>query len=506
MTTAQAGQAAPAPLLACRGLSKSYGGIAALSSADLDLMSGTIHGIIGPNGAGKSTLVKLLAGVIKRDEGVILLNGEEMNFQDPAAAQNHQIVLMPQEIELLQRSSIVDNVTLGAESRRYGLRSGRACAERAKRSLDAVGLEVGVRLSADQLSKAQQRILMIARALNREARVLILDEPTAGLPPREAALVMAAVRRVAAVEQATVVYVSHHLSEVADLCDRVTCVTNGRIVATVEGDDVRRDGLIRLVLGAAGAGGAPTHGQRPEPVNASSTDWSLELRDVVGKQLAGASLVARRGEVLGLTGLMGSGVAELVDMIVGVTWPTKGTITIDGAEVGYRSPAGALAHGIGYLAADRSEAAFRGMSIRENVTISALGRWFGRLGIIRPTRERKQARAHLLSVSVHGDSERPLALLSGGNQQRALLARLIAADTRILVFNEPSVGVDVAARAEVWALMRSLIADRVLVVASSEPEELVALCDRVVCIKHGVVAVVLEGAQVTEEAIAHAIS
>ena len=490
--------------LSCRGVTKRYGGVVALAGLDLDLHAGEVHGLIGPNGAGKSTLVKILAAAVRRDGGTIRLDGAEIDLHGPVEAQQHRLVLMPQEIAIVPGTNVVDNVTLGAEAMRYGFRSARECRRQAEAALAAVGLDVDPMAPAGSLSAAQQRMLMMARALDREARLLILDEPTAGLPGPQAALVSEAVRRLVD-HRLTVIYVSHHLSEVAALCDRVSCVREGRVVTTLSGEGIAKDRLVSALLGSTGE-------QRPAGSPSVTVGRSngaapgVELCGVSGARLNQVSMAAGPGGVLGVTGLLGSGVTELVRILVGAERPRSGTVRIGGTDRTLASPADALDHGVGYLAGDRTLAALPGMSIRENVSLAALARWFGRLGLLRRREERARVDSHLGALSVTAHAERPLGSLSGGTQQRALVARLLAADAGVLVLDEPTVGVDVGARGELWDALRAIASERTVIVASSEPEELVALCDRVVCIRDGRVVAVLEGAAIDEDEITHAVA
>jgi ABC-type sugar transport system ATPase subunit len=497
-TTAQT-----ASWLVCRGVSKQYGGVQALSAVDLDLRPGEVHGLIGPNGAGKSTLAKIMAGAVQRDAGSVEVDGVETHFHDPAAAAGHGLVLMPQEIALVPAASVIDNVNLGAEPVRHGLRWDAECRREAAAALALLDLEIDPEAQAGSLSAAHQRMLMMARAAHRDARLLILDEPTAGLPPHEAELVGQAVRKLGGGEL-TIVYVSHHLSEVAELCDRVTCVRGGRIAATLEDSEVTKDRLVELIIGTP-AEVASVPEQRETAVETEDRG-GIELRDISGKRLRGVSLSAPVGQVTGVTGLLGSGVTELVECLVGAARPELGGVFLDGRLVSMSSPADALDHRIAYLAGDRTRAAFKSMSIRANVSVAALRDWFGRIGLLRAGVERDRAGVALAQLSVKGDDERPIAALSGGNQQRALVARLIAADARVLVLDEPTVGVDVGARAELWDAVRRLAPDRAIVVASSDPDELCALCDQVVCIRNGRIATVLERDMITDQEITAAIA
>jgi ABC-type sugar transport system ATPase subunit len=496
-------EGATEPWLRCRGIVKRYGGVTALTGVDLDLRAGEVVGLIGPNGAGKSTLSKILAGAVRRDEGSIHLDGESVDFSSPAIAQHHRLVLMPQEIALVPDLTLVENVTLGAEATTWGLRSPTRCRQEAVAALDRVGLEVDPEALAGSLPAPHQRMLMMARAVHREARLLILDEPTAGLAEHEAQLVVAAVRRLLD-HQLTVIYVSHHLSEVAELADRVVCVRESKVAADLEKHQISRSVLVNLLLDVDPD--AEQQVREAKSQHEIAGEPCVRLSGVSGRRLSQVSLDASVGEVVGVTGLLGSGVAELVSFVVGSAQPRTGDYELHGCRVSLASPAEALDRGVGYLPGDRVRASFSTLPIRENVSLPALRGWFGRLGLISRSRERRLVGAALEVLSVKTQQDLPIGALSGGNQQRALVARLIAADVRVIVLDEPTVGVDIRARAELWTAMRDLAKDRAVIVASSDPEELAALADRVVCIRHGQVAAVLEHDAVTEHAITDAIA
>lgn len=487
--------------LSCRGVVKRYGGVTALSGVDLDVQAGTVLGLIGPNGAGKSTLAKILAGAVAPDEGTITVDDTEIHLHDPADAQHRGLVMMPQEIAVVPDATVADNITLGVEPSRRGLLDGGANRREAQIALDAVGLEVDPGALAGELPPPYQRMLMMARAIHRRARLLILDEPTAGLAEHEASMVVEAVRRTLG-HDLSVIYVSHHLSEVAALADRVVCVRESRIAGDLLGEQVTRNALVEMMLGVEpGAVEDPI-----EAMPAGASEVRYELEAVCGRRLDHVSLQAGPGRVVGVTGLLGSGVAELVSIVVGAARPTEGVIRLDGAEISMSSPADALGLGVGYLPGDRGRSAFLELPIRENVSLPALGRWFGRIGLISRRRERREVASCLSTLSVAGDAERPISALSGGNQQRALVARLLATQAQVIVLDEPTVGVDIQARAELWNAVRQLATERTIIVASSDPEELCFIADLVVCIKQGRVAEVIERRDLTVRTITNAIA
>lgn len=507
MSIATTGEAVVDPgWMSVGGVEKNYGGVRALRGVDLQLRANQVYGFIGPNGAGKSTLMKILTGSVVPDRGELVIDAQRVELNGPSQARARGLVLMPQEMTLVPDFSVTENITLGAEVTRFGARSPRRCKESAQSALEMVGLDVDPSALASNLAPVEQRLLMLAKALSQDTRLLVLDEPTAGLPPALARQVTDTVLRLRN-HGLTIVYVSHHLTEVAALSDHVVCIREGVVSARLSGDQISKDSLIDAVVGSPAA--TPSRAStaaRGRASGAFTTRLELNLDGISGERLRDVSLRARSGEVTGLTGLLGSGVSELVGIIGGSVRPLAGTMALGGRTISPRSPADALALGIGTVTGDRSRSALLSRTVRDNVSVTALRKWFGWLGVIRRGEERRRVGAALDSLSVHGDPERPLSALSGGNQQRVLVSRLLAADLEVMIFDDPTVGVDVASRAQLWEELRALAESRVVLVASGEPEELMGVCDRVVCIHDGRMSDVLEGVEITEVAIARASS
>ncbi len=498
---------AGAPWLVARGITKHYGGVKALRGADLELRPGQFHGLIGPNGAGKSTLVNILSGATTPDTGEITAEGSELRLHDPADGIRHHVVLMPQKLAIIPGATIADNITLGREPSSRGLWSPSENRRRAAAAMEIVGLGLDPRGQVSELSAVEKRLVMLARAIDQRPRLLILDEPTSGLPPNEAALVISAVKglmRNSALS--TVLFVSHDLSDVAEASDAVTCVREGVTVESLVGDAITKERLVELMLGAQTAGRETVSVEDFAREAPAETQHSIAVEGLHGALLKGVSAQFSANSVTGVAGLLGSGGDELLSVLVGSKAPSAGGVLIDGHVQKLKSPAHALKLGICYLGGERTSTTFPGHPIRENVSVSALGKWFGRLGFMSNAREREGVTTPLAALSVEADPERHFATLSGGNQQRALIARLIAADTSVVVIKEPTVGVDVRARQQLWDAVRALSTGRTVIVASGEPEELVALCDRVLCIRRGRLVAELEGSQLSEHAITAAIS
>lgn len=504
--SASSTKAPPTPWLEAREIVKSFGGVRALRGASLELREGDFHGLIGPNGAGKSTLVNVLSGAIAPDEGGIIIHGESVRLHDPAEAIDQRVVLMPQKLAVIPNCTIADNITLGREPSARGIWSARQARQRAATAMATIGLDLDPSQSVDALSPVEKRLIMLARAIDQDPRLLILDEPTSGLPPHEAHLVLRTVQSLMRSSAlSTVLFVSHDLSDVASASDAVTCIREGVAIQTLRGSDITKPRLVDLMLGLTPHTPSPDSSSELAREEDESRH-SLELDRVTAVTLREVSARFTANRVTGVAGLLGSGESELMQVLAGVTRPVSGQVLIDGKPQQLRSPAHALRHGIAFLGGERSTTAFSTLSIRENVSVSALQRWFGRLGLLSTRRERRNVAEPLAALSVQADPDRGMSTLSGGNQQRALISRLLAVDAPIVVIKEPTVGVDIGARQQLWEAVRALAHGRTVVVASGDTEELTALCDRVICMRRGAVVRVLEGADVNEHAITAAIS
>lgn len=514
-----------ASVIKCRGIEKRYGGIHALKGVDLTLTAGRVHGLIGPNGAGKSTLVKILVGAERADVGSISIDDVEVNYSTPESALRHGVALMPQELSIVSTMSVVENVTLGSEVGVWGIRSRRRCADAATAVLALLDIDVPPNIDVEGLSGAYKRLIMMARALHKGAQCIVLDEPTAGLHPNEMGLVRRAISRLSSEWGVTILLVSHHLSEVAELCEEVVCIGAGREVAHLRRGEVTADALITTMHGAVDSAASPRSPDAPissydddrrdcEETELSISDAasggassvrSLSLKKVSGARLDDVSIHAEIGEVVGVTGLLGSGMSDVADLLLGAEQPREGKLMINGRECQLGGPDAAARSGIGYTSGERARIAFPNLSIRWNTSISALSQWFGAFGLTRRSREHRKVRATLEQFELPDRDRLDLSSLSGGNQQRVLLARLLAAQFRVLILDEPTVGVDIVARESIWSVVRDLRGDHVVIVISGENDELMAMCDRVYCIRGGKISAELTGEKLTSRCITEAI-
>jgi monosaccharide-transporting ATPase len=465
------------PRLEAAGLTKRYGGVLALEDASLTAHAGIVRGLVGANGAGKSTLVKCLTGIVRPTDGSVRVDGRPLQLGRPVQALRAGIASVPQELTVAPTLTVAANIMLGHEPRRQiGLVRDRELGRRAAEALESVSLDVALDAPVGQLPLIEQRIVMIARALSFDARVVIFDEPTATISPHEAELLLQTVRRLAN-RGVSVIYVSHHLREIEAVCDAVTVLRDGRVIADLE--QATHAKLVELL--APRAEWRASTGRDRQPVGSVV----LELRSVTGPRLREVSLAVREGEIVGLAGLAGSGAREVLLTVCGVAPVTAGSIWLDGRRLRSESARSSVEHGVGFLPGDRSLGTFPTQVVRHNVALPSLRR-YARLGFIDGGRE-KSAVAQLLDrVALRASTEDAITSLSGGNQQKALVARWIGSDARVLLLDDPTAGVDVATRPEIHAQIRALSEGGVAVLLVSTDEvELAELSDRMVVFERG---------------------
>ena len=487
---------APSGLL-LRNIVKAYGGVVAVKGVTLSVAAGEVHAVVGENGAGKSTLMKILSGAIPKDEGSILVDGSEVEFRSPADALLAGVSRIPQELQLVPGMTVAENIVLGAEPKRPGTPFLDAGARDgiASRALSQLGETIDLRTPVGTLSVARRQIVELARALSRKAKILALDEPTAALSDHEIAGLFRLIRRLKS-EGVAILYISHRLDEVFEIADTVTVLRDGEVVATGAASTFDRASMIRHMVGRE----LPGRGVR-EP--AATGDELLRLEDIAGSGLSGIDLAVRRGEVVGVAGLVGSGRTELLRLIFGADARTGGRMRVDGREVDPRSPRAAIELGIGLLTEDRDRLGLLPqMNVRENITIAGLLR-FCRGPFIAFGREVAAARGHAEALRIKAASvESPVSTLSGGNRQKVVLARWLETRSRLLLFDEPSAGVDVSARHEIHKVIGELAAGGCgVIVVSSDLDELLAVADRIVVMHEGRIAGELSAGAATRSGI-----
>ncbi len=484
-----------APRLEMRGIGKSFLGTVVLEDVDLTCAPGEVHAVVGENGAGKSTLMKVLAGVHAPDAGEIVIDGEPRTFHHPVQAQEAGVAIIYQEFNLLPERTVAENVWVGREPGRFGLVDrGRMHAD-TQRLLDELGeRSFGPRTAVRTLSVAQQQVVEVVKARSLDARIVVMDEPTAALAGDEAEALLALVRRLR--EQGiAVLYISHRLREVFAVADRITVLKDGRRVDTVAPADTTPGRLVTMMVGRELDAYFPDRAT-PEDIG----DVRLAVRGGANALLAGIDLEVRAGEIVGIGGLQGAGRTELVRAVFGADPFTEGTVEVDGRPRRLRSPRAGIGAGLGFLTEDRkAEGLVLGQSVRDNTLLAR------RSGAVRGRRvaatdvEALAAVTELRAASL----EQEVRFLSGGNQQKVVLAKWLALEPGVLLFDEPTRGIDVGAKAAIHDLMRDLARQgRAIVMISSELPELIGLSDRIVVLHEGRIAGELPAGATEQQVIA----
>lgn len=490
------------PVLLMQGICKAFPGVVALDGVDLDVRRGEVHVLLGENGAGKSTLMKILAGALKKDEGTIVLDGGRVTIRDPRHARDLGIAIIYQELHLVPHLNVGENILLGREPMRgNGLIDQSRLLRSAQSVLDDLHTGLDARTPVRSLSIAQQQVVEIVRAISLNARLLVMDEPTSALTETEIRTLFDTIRRLKK-SGVSVIYISHRLDEIFEIGDRVTVLLDGRKVGTYGLDEVTRPQLIRLMANR----------EIKEHFPRIRIPPGEEILRVRGLSREGAlhdiSFTLHRGEILGVAGLLGSGRTELARALFGLDRPVSGEVSIRGGPAGRMTPARAIRNGIGFLTEDRkSQGLILKLSVKENIVLASLDR-MSTLGVVRTGEERLAANRFVqeLRIRTPGIGQRVLAL-SGGNQQKVLLSRWLCSGAEIVIFDEPTRGIDIGAKVEIYRLMNSLTAQGagVLMISSDLPE-ILGMSDRILVMRRGSVVAEIAAADATqEEVLRHAL-
>jgi ribose transport system ATP-binding protein len=492
------------PFVAVRNITKSFGGAQALKGVSLEIVPSEVHGLVGANGAGKSTLIKILAGLVHPDGGTIEIDGRPVSIETPHRATDLGMNFIHQELAFVPGMTVLQNIMLGIPKRsRFGLVDWRAIARDVAPIAKRVGITAPLGANVKGLSTAENWLISICRALVRKARLIVMDEPTASLSASESDKLFAIVRDLSA-SGVAVLYVSHRLDEILDLCHRVTVFRDGWSVQEFDKKHLTRQGLVEAIVGGRPVNQAPVRHSAAGRKVVLSVDGLRRL-----PRVRGVSFELHEGEVLGVGGLVGAGRTELVRLIYGADRPDGGRMGLDGRPFAPRSPHAAVKAGLGLVPEERrAEGLILSKSLAFNVSLANLRRI-----VMSPALPlvSSRARANLaletiraLSIKTQG-IEMPVGRLSGGNQQKVVIGRWITRAPRVLILDEPTRGVDVGARAEIHRLIRTLAEKGLAVlVVSSEPEELPDVCDRVLVMAEGRIVRELSGAAVSRTAIVEA--
>ncbi|EUC12255.1 monosaccharide ABC transporter ATP-binding protein, CUT2 family [Burkholderia sp. YR290] len=489
--------ASPVPRLELRKISKSFPGVRALSDVDLQLYPGEVHMLLGENGAGKSSLMKVLFGAYRADAGEFFFDGEPVAIGSPADAKRLGIAVIFQEFSLVPHLSIAQNIYLGREPRnRFGLVDHRRMHADAAAVLGELGLAYDTRMQAVELGVAQQQMVEIAKALSHDARVLVMDEPTAAISDREADALFAVVHRLRDAGVA-IVYISHRMKEVFDLGDRVTVLRDGRLVKSMLASDTKPDELIALMVGRS-VGTAYQRRYVGKP-----GDMALEVKQLrTATGVNGVDLYVRCGEIVGLSGLVGAGRSEVVRAVFGADPIQSGRVEIFGEEVS-GGPHKVAARGVGLIPENRKQEGLAlTRSVHENLLAASLWRLFPK-GFYRVAQAKRATRELIDSLRIApGEPAKRAQFLSGGNQQKIVIGKWLSAGCRLFIFDEPTRGIDIGAKTEIFALIERLVEEGAAVLLiSSELSEIVHVCDRAYVMREGTISGELPKDQLSERNI-----
>ncbi len=484
-------------LLSVNDVTKRYPGVTALDSVSLSIDAGEVLALIGENGAGKSTLMKILGGVVRPDSGTITINGAPAKIDSVNAAAAYGIAFIHQELNVLDNLDVAGNVFLGREPRKFGLLDNRKMRSDAEKLLVQLGLPISVDTPLTKLSLAQQQMVEIAKALSMNAKVLIMDEPSSSLTLSETEKLLGLVKQLSAQEVA-VIYISHRLTEVLEIADRVVGLKDGKNAGQLSKSEITKDAMVRMMVGRDLERNAF---QSPTELGAGRLQVeSLRTRRYPEQAV---SFEVRSGEIFCLAGLVGAGRSELVQTIFGADSAVGGSVKMDGKVLVLRSPISAIAAGIGLVPEDRRNVGLlTAWSIRDNTSLASLSD-YANLGLIQGARETEAAQKQSLALAVKATSVSVSAgNLSGGNQQKVVLGKWLLRKPKLLILDEPTRGVDVGAKAEIYQIARKLTEEGVAVLmVSSDMEEVISVSDRIGVMHEGKLTGILTRDEVTEEKI-----
>lgn len=484
-------------ILSMEGIVKVFGGVHALNGVRLDLEEGEIHALIGENGAGKSTLMKILLGMYSADAGKILLKGKEVHFKSPSDALENGISMIHQEISLVQEMDISENIWLGREKlfKTRGFLNRKKRFEETKKLLEDLGIDLDPGRKVSELSVANMQLVELARAVSYHSDIIIMDEPTSALTNKEIALLYKIVRKLAK-ENTAIIFISHKLEEIYEICQRVTVLRDGTFVATKKTEELPMSELIKMIVGRK-------ESNLYEKSKTATDELVLEVKNLSQKGVfQDISFQVHRGEVIGFSGLMGAGRTEIMEAIFGITRPDSGEILYKGQKIENKSPKEAVKNKIGMVTEDRLRTgAIQTLSVKGNTTIVAMDEVQNKLGLFSHAKERTffEKSAEEFDVK-YGSPNELIGQLSGGNQQKVIFARWLSVKPEILILDEPTRGIDIGSKNEIYHLISALAEKGMaILLVSSEMPELLALSDRIHVVREGRIVYSCDREKATQE-------
>ncbi len=482
-------------ILTLKNITKEFPGVKALDDVTINIERGTIHGLVGENGAGKSTLIKVLAGIYQPNKGEIILDGKPCRFNSPIEARRAGISVVHQEIKLAEPLSVAENMFLGNVQLKNGLVDWKGMRRRAREIVEDLGMDIDINAQVSSLTVAKKQIVEIMHAINNNSRILIMDEPSAVLTDRELEVMFRIVKQLRD-EGITIIYISHRLDEIFGLCSNVSVLRDGRHIDTIPVASVDRQGLINMMVGREMGQEYPK-----EVGNVGGT--ILEVKNLSRGILQDISFEVKSGEVFGISGLVGAGRTELARAILGIDKPESGEVYVRGKKVHYRTFADAIRDGLGLIPEDRKlQGLVQIMSVKRNTTLVNMKRVL-RAGVISSSLEEKLSKEYADKLHVVTPSmETEVQYLSGGNQQKVVIAKWLFQNSEILFLDEPTRGIDVGAKAEIYRLINRMAKEgKTIIMISSEMPELLGMCDRIMVMHEGHKMGELNAAEATQEKI-----
>ncbi len=489
-------------LVTMTGIEKRFPGVYALKSVNFELKSGEVHALMGENGAGKSTLMKILSGIYEKDSGSLQVLGEETELDGPRAAQDLGIGIIHQELSLMNDLTVAQNIFIGREPRKtFGRLDETALNRKTEEIFSSMNLTLDPKTVVGELTIAKQQMVEIAKALSYKSRILIMDEPTAALNDAEIAELFEIIHQLKS-DGVGVIYISHKMDELKKIADRVTVMRDGAYVGTVQAADTPVSKIISMMVGRE------LSNEAVEVPDLSKAETVLDVNGLNrGREIQDVSFSVKKGEILGFAGLMGAGRTEVARAIFGADPRDSGEIRVHGKTCAISKPADAVKAGIGYLSEDRKHFGLAtGMDVRTNIALASLDRFSGRSGVLREDDMRRTAQAYIQKLEIRTPSDRQeVRLLSGGNQQKVVIAKWLYRDCDILIFDEPTRGIDVGAKSEIYKLLKKLASEgRAIIVISSELPEIMRLSHRIAVMCEGRLTGILPGGEkTTQEEIMH---